>query len=216
MIAEGAVVGVFHNTHELDSVVSSLNDAGQGLYAEFGVGANFGIFLCHANMGFVYEGVANAFFGVGMAPGVGGMRIPDLSRKDVGLWVLNGSPGIGRNAFTATAGPKYLQFVEIFVLDGFYGELDFPDAGLIAVVEGEAFLNGPVGEVANEIEGGSVGRPFAKDPFILSFVQSKIFMRIGKFVETHAVLGEAFFKFLNVLGSAFEIGFIGFKKGILF
>lgn len=71
-------------------------------------------------------------------------------------------------------------------------------------------MNGPVSEVANEIEGGGVGRPFAKDPFILPFVETKIFMRIGKFVETHAVLGEAFFKIFNVFGSTFEIGFIGF------
>ena len=71
VIAERAVVGVFHDAHELDGVVSGLNDAGQGLYAEFGVSANLSIFLSHANMGFIDEGVANAFFGVGVAPGVG-------------------------------------------------------------------------------------------------------------------------------------------------
>ena len=119
MIAERAVVGVFHDAHELDSVVSGLNDARQGLYAEFGVSANLSIFLCHADMGFIDEGVANAFFGVGMAPGVWGGRIPDLSGKDVSLWVLNGSPCVGGNAFAAATGPKYVQFVEVFVLDGF-------------------------------------------------------------------------------------------------
>ena len=90
--------------------------------------------------------------------------------------------------------------------DSFKRKFDFPDAGLISVVEGEDFLNCPVGEVSYEIEGGGVGSPFAKDPFILAFVESKIFMSIGKFVETHAILGEAFFKILNMFGSAFEIG----------
>ena len=119
MIAERAVVGVFHDAHKLDGVVSGLNDARKGMFTEFGISANLSIFLSHANMGFIDEGVANAFFWVGMAPGVGGGRIPDLSGKYVGLWVLNGSPGIGRYAFAAATRPKCLQFVEVFVLDGF-------------------------------------------------------------------------------------------------
>ena len=106
VIAEGAVVGVFHDAHELDGVVAGLNDAGEGVFAKFGVGADFGFFLCHADVGFVDEGVADAFFGVGMIPGVGGGWIPNLGRKNVGLWVLYGAAGVGGNAFAAAAGPK--------------------------------------------------------------------------------------------------------------
>ena len=215
MIAEGTIVGVFHNAHKLDSVVSGLNDARKGMFTEFSIGANFGIFLCHADVSFVYKWVANTFFGVGITPGVGCGRIPDLGRKDVSLWILNSTSCVGGNSFTTATRPKHLQFVEVFVSDGFERKFDFPDTGLISVVESEYFLNSPVGEVTNEIEGGGVWRPFTKDPFILPLVESKIFMRIGKFVETHAVLGEAFFKILNVFGTAFEIVFIGFQKGIL-
>ena len=209
MIAKGAIVGVFHNAHKLNSVVPGLNDSRKGMFTEFGIGANFGIFLCHADVSFVYKGIANAFFWVWIAPGVGGGRIPDLGRKDVSFWILNSTSCVGGNSFAAATRPKYLQFVEVFVSDSFERKFDFPDAGLISVVESEDFLNSPVGEVTNEIEGGGVGRPFTKDPFILPFVETKIFMRIGKFVETHAVLGEAFFKIFNVFGSTFEIA-IGF------
>ena len=216
VIAEGAIVGVFHDAHELDGVVAGLNDAGQGVLAKFGVGADFGFFLCHADVGFIDEGVANAFFGLGMVPGVGGGWIPNLGGEDVGLWVLNGAAGIGGYAFAAAAGPKYLKFVEVFVLEDFKGEFDFPDAGLIAVVEGEGFLNGPVGEVADEIEGGGVGCPFSEDPFIVAVVQAEIFVCIGKFIETHGVLGEAFFKVLNKVGAAVEFGGVGLEEGVLF
>ena len=82
---------------------------------------------------------------------------------------------------------------------------------MIAVVEGEGFLKGPVGEVADEIEGGGVGGPFSEDPFIVAFVQAEIFVCIGKLIETHGVLGEAFFKILYVLGSAFEFGGVGLE-----
>ena len=119
VIAEGAVVGVFHNTHKLNGVVPGLNDAGQSMFTKFCVGANLRIFLRHADVGFVYEGVVNTFFWVAMAPGVGGGRIPDLGRKDVGLWILNGTPGVSWNPLAVASGPKYLQFVEVFVLDGF-------------------------------------------------------------------------------------------------
>ena len=70
-------------------------------------------------MGFIDKGVANTFFGVGVAPGVWGGRIPDLSGKDVSLWILNSSSCVGGNSFAAASRPKHLQFVEVFVLDGF-------------------------------------------------------------------------------------------------
>ena len=59
------------------------------------------------------------FFGGGGGSRCRGGRIPDLSGKDGSLWVLNSTSCVGGNSFAAATGPKYLQFVEVFVSDGF-------------------------------------------------------------------------------------------------
>ena len=160
VIAEGAIVGCSIMPW---IVLYPANDARKGMFTEFSIGANFGIFLCHADVSFVYKGVTNAFFGVGIAPGVGSGGSQTWAER-CGFVILN-STSCGRNPFAAATRPKHLQFVEVFVSDSFK-RVRF-DAGLVTVVEYENFLNSPVGEVTNEIEGGGVGRPFTKDP--LSF-----------------------------------------------
>ena len=102
------------------------------------------------------------------------------------------------------------------MLDGFEGEFDFPDAGLVAVVEGEGFLEVPVGEVADEVDGGGVGGPFAEDPFSVALVEAEVFVGVGELVEVLGVLGESFFEVADVVGALFELGGVGEEVGVLF
>ena len=111
VIAEGGVVGVFDDAHDLEGVVAGVDDAGEGVFAEFVVGSDFGFFLGHADVGFVYDGVLNAFFGVGVLPLVGLGWVPDLGGEDMGLGVLDGAAGVGGDAFGIAAGPEDVEFV---------------------------------------------------------------------------------------------------------
>lgn len=111
VIAEGGVVGVFDDAHDLEGVVAGVDDAGEGVFAEFVVGSDFGFFLGHADVGFVYDGVLYAFFGVGVLPLVGLGWVPDLGGEDMGLGVLDGAAGVGGDAFGIAAGPEDVEFV---------------------------------------------------------------------------------------------------------
>ena len=53
VVAEGAVVGVLHDGHELDGVVAEGFDAGEDVGGELVVGADFFFFGGHADVGFV-------------------------------------------------------------------------------------------------------------------------------------------------------------------
>ena len=77
-------------------------------------------------MGFIDEGVANAFFGVGVAPGVGVGGSQTWSGKYVGLWVLNGSPGIGRYAFCRCLRAKIRAVCRGLRVGWFLGGVRFP------------------------------------------------------------------------------------------
>ena len=55
LVAEGAVVGMLHDGHQLDGVVAGFLHMGQGVVSELPVGAHLALFLGHAHVGFVNE-----------------------------------------------------------------------------------------------------------------------------------------------------------------
>ena len=102
---------MFDDAHDLEGVVAGCDDAGEGVFAEFGVGSDFGFFLGHADVGFIDDGVLDAFFGVGLLPLVGLGGVPDLGGEDVGLGVLDGAACVGGDALGVAAGPEDVEFV---------------------------------------------------------------------------------------------------------
>lgn len=134
VVAETAIVGVFLNGHDLEAIVSVLDDARQDVLAEFVVGPDlFGV-LGHADVAFVdkQRGAFGAERLLLEHVGVGG--IPHLGTENFSLVVLNHTLAPGRYAFAATAVPVDLHFVEVQVFERLEWELDFPVAGSLNTV----------------------------------------------------------------------------------
>ena len=63
---------------ELDGVVASLCDTGERFLAKLDIGADLRLFLGHADVRFVNEGVASRHLECRVEPAIGGCWIPDL------------------------------------------------------------------------------------------------------------------------------------------
>ncbi len=83
MVAEGAVVGVFEDPHDLDRVIACGGDAGEDAEFEFLPCADLGGFLGHADVAFVDEGRAIGGEGSRVLPEER-RGFPDLSGEDEG------------------------------------------------------------------------------------------------------------------------------------
>lgn len=190
MVAEGSVVGMFLDGHYLDGVVTVLGDAGQDVLAEFVVGTDALALLGHADMAFVDE----QGFGVGYEvvdfPLIGLFGRPYLSREQVCLGILHHAVGVGGYAFAPAAVPFDEHLVVLAVLEGAGAELAFPHA-VIAARE-SIFLAGlPVGEIADESDGGGIGSPFAEGPFSVgALVEAEILVGVGEVGQGAGFRGE--------------------------
>ncbi len=162
MVAEGTVVGVLHDGHELDGVVAEAGDAGEDVVGEFIEGADFAFFLGHADVGFVDAETAVLFGGwVFELVGFGG--VPILRDEAFGIGVLDDAADVGGYAVHGAGFGDDVDFkfaaVDEFVAEFFVGEEEAPDAELIAD-QGMAHAI-PVVEIADEAELEGVGGPFA-------------------------------------------------------
>ena len=162
LVAEGTVVGVLLEGHDLDHVVAELRDARQHVAAEIVEGGDFLLLRAHADVALVDEGV-RVLAGAPVLPAVRGLRGPDLGGEDLGLRVLDGAGHIGGDALPRPAGPLEVELVEVAVAEEHRGELELPVAvadGLEAV----AFRALPVVEVADEPDLRRVRGVLAEDP----------------------------------------------------
>ena len=96
LIAKRTVVGVLHDGHQLDGIITGLLHMGQGIIRKLPVGANLTLFLCHAHMGLVdVQTVLALERAVGPVEGI--PVVGDLGSKGDGLGILHHTPGIERN-----------------------------------------------------------------------------------------------------------------------
>ena len=125
-------------------------------------------------------------------PFVGMLGRPHLCREQLGVFVLNNAPGVGRNAFAAAAGPfdDHLVVLSVVYIAGTQPRL--PDAvGAGQTPQLEFLHRPPVAEVAYESYSGCAGRPFAENPSAaLGAVEPEIFVGIGEFGQRTAGLGQ--------------------------
>lgn len=101
MVAEGAVVGVFLDGHELDDVVAGGGDAGEDGFRELAVGVDAGFLAAHADVGFVDAWGVDGGGVEGVLPVVFCGRVPDLAGVVVGDGVLDGAEDGGGDAVAA-------------------------------------------------------------------------------------------------------------------
>ena len=116
MVSERTVVGVFHDAHELDRVVTHCNNARKDRFLVFQIGSNLCLLLSHADMRFVDQRRFDGGGGMGEFPDVRFIRMPYLGCEDMRFRILYGSPGVGGKPLTLATGPVHLEFVELAML----------------------------------------------------------------------------------------------------
>ena len=124
VIAEGAVVGVLLNGHELDGVVAQVGDARQDVFGELGEAADLSFFLGHADVGFVDAQTLGARR-IGMAKLIRRRRAPILADEA-------GQPALGHDP--ADVGGDAVHVPRLFMDD-----VDF-DARAVRELVAEFFV----------------------------------------------------------------------------
>ena len=99
------------NGHNLDSVISQVDDAWQHLGAEFIIGANRLLLLRHADVALIDEQRVAAWLETACAPLIGLLGRPHLSGKDMGRGVLHHARGVGRDALALASAPVHDELV---------------------------------------------------------------------------------------------------------
>ena len=196
LVAEGAIVGMLHDSHELDGVVAGLLHMGQGDVSEFPVGANLALFLGHADMGLVdVQALVGLEALVGPLELVGGIN--DLADEGVILLVLNG---------TAAVQGQMLGAGHVGVHDGLdlaavpQGVLALQVQLPVSVIQlghGVAGLV-PIVELALQVQLISGGGPLTVDPAGLGAVEAVVVICICEIIQ-----GLAFGK-QTALGGAIQ------------
>ena len=191
MVTEGTIVGVLLNGHDLDGIVASLGHAGQHVVLELCVAAHFLSILSHTDVALVDE--QRTFLGLKAVflPHIGLGRIPHLGRENLRLIVLHHAAAPCRNALAFTAVPLHLHLVELAVLQVLFLQTQLPVAGAFNALAAVVLVLGPVVEVADEIDVGSVRCPLAEHPSAVQLMQAEIEMAGGKVGEALlTIIGE--------------------------
>ena len=116
VVTETTVIGVFLNRHNLEAVVTFLDDTGKHIEAELFVSSYTLSILSHTDMAFVNKERIALGFELRLLPLVFFLWRPNLSRENLGFFVLHYATHPRRNTFAATAFPIYFEFVEVAML----------------------------------------------------------------------------------------------------
>ena len=214
LVAEGAVVRVLLQGHDLDGIVTQGLDLGKNVFAEFFKRAHFLLLRGHANVALVNERV-RALAGVAVFPRVGLGGSPHLGAEDFGYLVLDHAGGIGREALSAAARPLDIEFVQLAVPKEHCGNLEFPVA-VSNGLEGIGVCPLPVVAVSYEENLGGVGSKFTEHPAaVLEFVQAVVKMVVHSILE-EAVSGNVLKGLPDVLVPGVNGAFVRHEPGVLF
>ncbi len=214
LVAEGAVIRVLLNGHELDGVVSGRGDARQYLLGELAPGPDFLLGLSHSEMDFVDERCDGLAPEARVAPREGCFRAPDLGVEDEGGRVLHNPPGPGRDAVALAVLPVELQAVEIAVAQGFFGEPQLPDPLGVRALELEERLFVPSGRISDEEEAGGVRGPFPQHPLVPLQVQPEVLMPRGEIGQGQPAARQAFLRRVDETEPAADAVGIGLKNRV--
>ena len=177
VVAEGAVVRMLHDRHELDDVVAGLLHARKHVVAELRVGVDTLLLAAHADMRLIDERRLEPGRWRRVAPLV--LRLVDLRAEEVGLGILNDVARIRGDSLAVPPFPAHFKTVVVTLLDKPCGDLALPDVGIRQPEALEARVDLPLGEVAHEPHARRVRRPFAEHPPALRAVKPVIFVRRG-------------------------------------
>ena len=214
LVAEGAVVGMLHNGHQLDGVVTGFLDMGQGIVGELTVGTHLALFLGHTYVGFVDVQILFTLeTGIGPVELLAGVN--DLSLKGVVGLVLHGTAAIQgqvlgaghvgvHNGLDLAAVPQsvfaFQEQLPVAVADGLQGV-----GGLVPVVE-----------FAFQIQCVSAGSPLAVDPAALHTVEAVEIVCVRKVVQGLAFIQQSLFGAMIEEHTQIDIACKALELGIQF
>ena len=177
VVAEGAIVRMLHDRHELHNVVAGLLDAWKHIVAELRVGVDSFLLAAHADMRLVYERRLELGRGRRIAPLV--LRLVDLGAEEVRLGILHDIARIRGDSLAMPPFPAHFEAIVVAVLDKPCGDLALPNVGVRQPEALEARVDLPLGEVAHEPHARRIRRPFAEHPPALRAMKPVIFVRRG-------------------------------------
>ena len=213
LIAEGAVIGMLHDGHQLDGVVACPLHPGQHQIGKFAVRADALGLLRHAHMSLVDEEFILAAE-IRVGPGIALPVVHNFGHPGDGFLVLHHPPGVEGNVFRAghvgvhhgldpAAFPKRVVALQI----------QLPVA-VFQLLQGMAGLV-PVVEIAGQVELMGAGRPFAVVPAALHVMKAEIAVGIGKIIQP-PVVNQLFLRGLIELHAQLDIAGKGLELGIEF
>ncbi len=171
LIAEGTVIRMLLQGHDLQGIVAQFFYTRKDIPAEFLKGAHFFLLRRHANVALVDERIG-ALAGMLMLPDIFFLRVPHLGAEHLGDLVLNYTGGIGGKALSPAAGPFDVQFVQFPMLEEQGGKFQLPVAAANGP-EGIAVRALPVVEVSDQEDFVGVGGILAEHPAaVLALVQA--------------------------------------------
>ena len=180
LIAEGTVIGMLHDRHELYGVIAEIFHAGQNIVRKFTVSAGTVFLSRHADMGLIDQ--RNRIrVKIPVGPGVGFDRIPHLTEPVKADRILNHPSGIERDVVGERVSVSYDRPDPAAVMQDFFRQTQLP----VAVFQAGQGMRGPVPviEVAHEIERVGGRRPLAIDPAVQRVVETVVFVRIGEIAQ---------------------------------
>ena len=152
------------NGHHLNAVITILDNAWQHIILKLLIGTNLLCILSHTYMALVNEQGILLGFEVLFLELVFLLRIPNLSRENLCILVLNHTTAPSGNTLAFSPIPLYLHLVKLTVFQGLFAEFQLPVARTLDTLATVLLVLLPVIKVANQIDIGSVRSPLTEHP----------------------------------------------------
>ena len=178
LVAEGGVVGVLHNGHDLQRVVAQGFDTGKDPVLKLGVGAHLGLFLGHADVAFVDQQVLLGHK-AGILPYMGHFGVVDHGIPFPGDGILHHTLGVQGNAVQLPALVDHNGHDLLAVLQRIGAGKEQLKQTVFAPGHGVGMAV-PAAKITGEVHGFGSGGPLPVDPAALGFVEAVKNMAVGK------------------------------------
>ena len=175
MISERAIIRMLLNSHQLNRIISSINDTRQNINPKLIISTNATMFLRHTYMRFIDQRRHSLTFKRIILPAVRLSMIPDLRIKYLGIMILHHTSRIHRDTFTTTALPMHLQLIQLTMLQRICRQIQFPHT-LINPAQRKFRRLLPITKLTYQCDRFCIWRPLPKHPPILITMQTKILM----------------------------------------
>ena len=172
---------MFLYCHQLDAIISILDDARQHILLELCITAHFLCILSHAYMCFVDQKWIFRWLESFLLPDILMLWSPHLCREHLGDIILHDASAPCWNTLSLSSFPVYGHLIKLPMLHCLGWKLQFPVVRIFYSLGSKFLFFLPTVEISYEINLCSIWSPLTKHPptFIVS-VKSVIFMTVGK------------------------------------